>query len=528
MMSFRLFTFVLLFTFFFSGCGIYQKGKTYILYPKESEWNLIWSEEFDDSEIDLNTWNHELLNGQQTGNNELQHYTNHPGNSFINDGKLVIKATEEEYKGHAFTSARMTTQDKFSFKYGRVEARIKIPSTKGIWPAFWMMPQESVYGGWPHSGEIDIMESVNLANETYGTIHYGTPGHTHSGGAYQPDEGIMMSDDFHVYGLEWEPNELRWYVDGELYSTKNDWMTTRAPYPAPFDQEFYLILNVAVGGNWPGSPDDSSTFPQTMEVDWIRVYQTDNKFPEVKILSPNNEAELPSNEPVKFRVEANDPDGEITQVKIVLGDQVLASTSSVPYEFDVNLEGGCYKDIVVMATDRDGVNARQSISLIIGDGCPQGPFAGTPAMIPGTIEAENFDEGRNGEAYLDKDGINQGGGYRPDSGVDISDLISGIRNIGWTEAGEWLEYEVEVAESGYYKAEAFTASAQAEAGVFSIGLANQSEVIQFNPRETGGWEDFQKLEGKGAIALEKGVHILRLEIEQGGFNLDKIILKKSD
>ena len=153
---------------------------------------------------------------------------------------------------------------------------MRLPGGQGLWPAFWMLPQDFAYGGWAASGEIDILEAVNLGvrgnNTVHGTIHYGGewPNNVFTGGDYVVPTNATT--DFHVYAVEWDPTEIRWYVDDVMYSMQNSWSSTAAPYPAPFDQDFYILLNVAVGGNWPGSPDASTVFPVSMEVDYVRVY----------------------------------------------------------------------------------------------------------------------------------------------------------------------------------------------------------------------------------------------------------------
>ncbi len=179
----------------------------------------------------------------------------------------MIKAAQESYGGCGYTSAKMTTQYKGDWTYGRMEIRAKLPYGQGLWPAIWLMPTDSVYGGWPNSGEIDIMENLgNDTNTVMGTAHWAVNGvHTQSGASYHLPNGGSFAADYHVFALEWEPGVLRWYVDGNLYHTVYQ--------GAPFDQRFYLILNVAVGGNWPGPPNSSTVFPQYMNVDYVRVYQ---------------------------------------------------------------------------------------------------------------------------------------------------------------------------------------------------------------------------------------------------------------
>lgn len=187
----------------------------------------------------------------------------------------MISALRENYRGSRYTSARLVTKNKGDWLYGRFEIRAKLPYGQGIWPAIWMLPTDWEYGGWPISGEIDIMELVGHEPGTvYGTIHYGNP-HTYTGAHYSLPAGQTFADDYHVFALEWEPGEIRWYVDGYPYQTQTEWFTssTKGVYPAPFDKRFHLILNVAVGGVWPGYPDETTVFPQVMSVDYVRVYQ---------------------------------------------------------------------------------------------------------------------------------------------------------------------------------------------------------------------------------------------------------------
>ena len=238
-------------------------------------WKLVWSDEFNGSAIDTSKWGFEV-NGAGGGNGELQFYTDRASNAHLAGGNLVITAIKEKYENRNYTSARMTTKGKFSFKYGRAEARIKFPKGKGMWPAFWMMPEENVYGGWARSGEIDIAEVVGDKPTTiFGTLHYGGnwPKNTHTGDKITLPSGDVSSD-FHVIALEWEDGEIRWYLDGQLYQTQTRWYTAGSDkFPAPFDQKFFIIFNVAVGGAWPGPPSPETAFPQSMEVDYVRVYQ---------------------------------------------------------------------------------------------------------------------------------------------------------------------------------------------------------------------------------------------------------------
>ena len=249
-----------------------------------TEWALVWSDEFDGTSLNPANWECMIGDGCSYGicgwgNDELQYYRSR--NVWVQGGVLIIESRRENYGGKQFTSGRIRSANKQDFLYGRMEARIKVPTGGGMWPAFWMMPTDSVYGGWAASGEIDIMETCNETDYIGGTIHYGGPwpDNRWSSSSYEP-AGMDFSDDFHVYSLEWEPDVMRWYVDGVLYSTKTSgqWYSTAAPGNdrAPFDQEFHFLLNVAVGGNYTGCTSPScitADFPQQMLVDWVRVYQ---------------------------------------------------------------------------------------------------------------------------------------------------------------------------------------------------------------------------------------------------------------
>jgi beta-glucanase (GH16 family) len=234
---------------------------------------LIWSDEFDYTGIpDPDNWNMET-GGDGWGNNELQYYTNTGNNAMVENGILTITAREENYMGNSYTSARITTQNKFDFKYGVIEARIKLPYGQGIWPAFWMLGANFSSVGWPSCGEIDIMEMVGGDdggnNTVYSTLHWDNNGsHADYGQHYTLSSGIF-ADDFHVFSIEWDEKSITAYVDDNKY-----FVIDIAPSGlSEFHNDFFIILNVAVGGLWPGPPDATTVFPQTMEVDYVRVYQ---------------------------------------------------------------------------------------------------------------------------------------------------------------------------------------------------------------------------------------------------------------
>lgn len=248
--------------------------------PELEGYTLLWHDEFNGTTMNEEIWKYEPRSPGWT-NNELQAYTKSTKNVFVRDGHMVLKAikTLDEDGEDYYTSGKITTKRLKDFMYGKVVARAKVPEGQGLWPAIWMMPtEENTYGQWPKCGEIDIMEVLGHQTDVaYGTIHYGSP-HAEQQGIYTL-AGEKFSDDFHEFSVEWEPGEMRFYVDGNLYHTVNDWFTgeeggEEEPYPAPFNQTFYVQLNLAVGGTWPGNPDETTDFDKAeFEIDYVRVYQ---------------------------------------------------------------------------------------------------------------------------------------------------------------------------------------------------------------------------------------------------------------
>lgn len=238
--------------------------------------NLVFADEFDvDGAPDPNVWAFDIGTGQNGwGNNELQFYTNRPENIIVQNGYLIITARKEQFQGSGYTSARIKTQNLFSQKYGRFEARIKLPLGRGMWPAFWMLGSNFEQVGWPQCGEIDIMEYLgNRPTEVFGTLHGpGFAGAESIGKKYTLPTG-RFDTDFHVFGVEWTENHINWYVDNVLYSqlTRKDIEDEGGQWV--FDTDFFMLLNLAVGGNLPGSPNTETLFPQRMIVDYVRVYQ---------------------------------------------------------------------------------------------------------------------------------------------------------------------------------------------------------------------------------------------------------------
>lgn len=247
-------------------------------YQPGPDWNLVWSDEFEGATLNENNWNRQIVKAGRF-NGEWQRYTNSPDNAYIEDGHLVIKAIHESdtHGMDQYTSARLNTANKQAWKYGKITARIKLPTGEGIWPAFWMLGANiSENGGdtpWPQSGEIDIMEFYGSKDEAVveANIHYADASDSHAmmgAVSYKLEEGTFP-DDFHVFELEWDANKMVWSVDGEEYTST----PISAEEFSEFHKEFFILLNLAVGGDFAGRPDATTEFPQHMYVDWVRVYQ---------------------------------------------------------------------------------------------------------------------------------------------------------------------------------------------------------------------------------------------------------------
>lgn len=237
-------------------------------------YSLVWNDEFSGSSLNESDWNYELGTGSSGwGNNELQYYQKQ--NTSVKNGYLTIEAKKQAAGSSQYTSSRLTTQGKRNFKFGRIDIRAAMPKGQGLWPALWMLGKSHSTIGWPDCGEIDMMEMVGGSSSgksdrtTHGTLHWDNNGAYASYGGKTSTSKTNLNEEFHVYSIEWDENAIKWYLDDRLFHT-----TTISSTPmSEFQEEFFFIFNVAVGGNWPGSPDESTTFPQKMHVDYVRVFQ---------------------------------------------------------------------------------------------------------------------------------------------------------------------------------------------------------------------------------------------------------------
>lgn len=495
-----------------------------------AQYSLVWSDEFNGTALDLTKWGYDFGTGCPDlcgwGNAELQYYDS--ANVEVESGNLVITAREEFRGGRQYTSGKITTRGKHSWLYGRMEMRAKLPSGGGMWPAFWMMPEDDAYGGWAASGELDIMESSNEMDYIAGTIHYGGtfPQNTFTGGSYAPGN-VDFSDDFRVYAVEWDPDEIRWYVDDVLYSTKtsNQWYTNAAPGNprAPFDQDFHLILNAAVGGNYTGCTTPAcitASFPQEFVIDYVRVYaeNVDNALPTVSIVSPRSGGTIPRGD-VMIEVDADDPDGSVARVEFYDDYDLLGEDTTAPFEFLwQGVFDGCYRIRARVIDDEGGTNEVVS-DITVGSGCGQGPYAGNFTVLPGRVEMENYDEGGPFVAYEDSDVSNNGGVYRPDEAVDLeacSDVGGGF-NLGWVRPGEWVEYTLVAAQTGTYDMRARIAS-QTQGGSFRLEIDGVDRTGTVQVPVTGGWQDWVDVDFTADI--DAGPHVVRFVPLDGEFNIN--------
>jgi beta-glucanase (GH16 family) len=251
---------VLLFTSFggeAKGVGLADTSST------TNSYTLIWSDEFDGSSVDTGNWNFEL-GGEGWGNHEQEYYQ--PANATVSDGNLVITGRKEDVGSNHYTSSRMTTKGKKEFLYGKIEARIKIPVGKGLWPAFWMLGANINTTPWPASGETDIMEHINTDSLMYGTLHWDKGGHVQDG-----DTLSSTPSDYHLYAVEWDSASIRWYIDGTKYHEVDIHQNINST--EEFHKPFFILLNLALGGDWPGQVIDESKLPAHMYVDYVRVYK---------------------------------------------------------------------------------------------------------------------------------------------------------------------------------------------------------------------------------------------------------------
>lgn len=539
------------------------------------EWKLIWQDEFEGGAIDPARWSR-VVAGGGFGNNERQFYTDSPRNAFVENGCLVIQALEEEREGHPYTSAKLHTQGKGDWTYGRIEIRAKLPEGQGIWPAIWMMPTEyGAHGTWPVSGEIDIVELIGSNPGTvHGTLHYGDPW-KNTGGHYSLPGGRKFSDDFHVFGFEWLPGLMRWFVDGQVYLTQDDWYTSwpGAMWPAPFDKRFYLQFNIAVGGNWPRYPDETTKFPQRMHVDYVRVYQFTGDYP----TAPKRSAAPPQD-----RKRPALPDGNLiynggfdqgveewslnqlegAAATMQAGEGRLQVNVSRPgptpaaievVQQPLNIEQGKVYEIAFDA----GSDQPRGISVFVGKASqhwdvysglrtfkadaevtrhtlrfkmrtPTDPVARLVLQVGNREGGISIDNVRVSESEADAPYVVDGPlkieaeAFDDAQGVETQPCHVGGLNVGWIEADDWLAYQLEVTSPGVYEVTLRFSNGGKSAGQAALEI-DDAVAATFSLPVTGDWQIWQS--SSQNVQLTAGSHRLRVSCTGSGYNLQWISLR---
>lgn len=307
------------------------------MHASNAQYTLVWSDEFSGDSLDLSTWTHEI-GGNGWGNNETQYYTNSPSNSSVANGFLTITARQETVGSNQYTSARLISKDKRITRFGKIEARLKVPMGQGLWPAFWMMGNNFSTVGWPYCGEIDVMEHINNELLTHGTAHWHNGGHIYQGAPIVNN----TPNEFHTYAVVWDATKIQWLLDGSIFYGLN--IANGVNGTSEFQEDFFLLLNLAVGGNWPGYPNASTVFPAEYVIDYVRIYKsnselevTENEWSQVKIF-PN-----PANE---FLILQNIPDGKTGTLELLnLGGKtcLTADLNENQKQLNItNLESGVY------------------------------------------------------------------------------------------------------------------------------------------------------------------------------------------
>jgi beta-glucanase (GH16 family) len=453
---------------------------------------LVWSDEFNYTGLPDNTkWGYDVM-VPKTVNNELQYYSeNRLENARVENGSLVIEARKDNYLGYTYSSARLVTRGKGDWLYGRVEVRAKLPAGAGSWPAIWMLPTDWVYGAWPNSGEVDIMEHVG---KDPGKIHASTHSLTYYWKTNTQKTAIIdvpdFSTAFHNYTMEWSPSKIDIYVDNTLYFTSYNENNTWREWP--FDQRMHLILNIAVGGDWGGPRINTRSMPWQMFVDYVRVYSynapADTQAPTVPSLLT---AQAGSSN-IKLSWEASRDNYAVKQYDVYNGSTLVASTLFPNYTV-TGLTPQTSYTFKVRAVDYAGNASAFSPNFTTAT------TAVVVVNIPAKIEAEKFDlaEGVQTETTTDTGG-----------GLDV----------GWIDAGDYMEYVVGVGTAGKFTI-SYRVAAMTTGGQVQVINSSGTVLNTTNLPATGGWQTWATATTT-SFNLPQGTNRLRIYASAGGWNLN--------
>jgi beta-glucanase (GH16 family) len=449
-------------------------------------WDLVWSDEFNGSIS--SDWVFETGAGGW-GNNELQYYRRE--NASVADGKLVITAKHENYGGAQYTSVRMKTQGKKSWKYGRMEARIAMPSFQGIWPAFWMLGDKISSVGWPACGEIDIMEHINTGGNVHGTIHWQDASGVHAQYTNSTNAGVTA---YHTYAVEWDASAIRWYVDGVKYNEAN--IANNINGTSELHDNFFILLNMAVGGNWPGSGVDNNGLPAKMLVDYVRVYKQGS--------APASTATVYKD--CSFGGHAVGlPAGNYT-----LSDLQARGVSNNDIS-SFHLQSG-YKMVLYDNSDFTGASLTRTsnISCLVDEGWNDRTSS---LRISKVTTSPSFTRTIQAESYSEMAGVQ----------LENTTDAGGGQNVGWIDTGDWMAYQnINFPSNGTYKVEYRVAG---NGGKLSLDLNAGSKVLgALNVPATGGWQNWRTI--SHTVSVNAGTYKLGIYAMTGGWNLNWIRITK--
>jgi beta-glucanase (GH16 family) len=442
-------------------------------------YQLVWADEFT-SGISSD-WVFETGNGSGGwGNNELEYYRRE--NATVQNGQLVITAKKESYGGFNYTSVRMKTQGKKSWKYGKIEARIAMPAFQGVWPAFWMLGDNISTVTWPACGEIDIMEHVNTENKSYGTIHWRDNNGNYAN--YGGNTSVSVTG-FHVYTIEWDASAIKWFIDGTKFHEAN--IANSINGTDEFHNNFFILLNMAIGGNWPGSTVDNNAFPASMYVDYVRVYQLSSTCAATTIIPYVQ---------VNGGSWTNTASVTITSGAAVKFGPQPASGGSWSWS---GLASGTSREVTIYPTSSGTATATYTNSC--GTKSTQVfTITVSSAVNPITIQAEN---------------------YSSMYGVQIEGTTDtgGGSNVGYIENGDWMAYNnIKIPNSGTYKVEYRVASLQG-GGRLSLDLNSGSTVLGYlDIPATGGWQTWTTISHN--VVINAGTYNFGIYAQSGGWNIN--------
>lgn len=462
------------------------------------DWQPVWCDEFDtDGLPDSDKWLYDV-GGHGWGNNELQYYTREDlDNVFIEDGILNIRAIKESYMGNEYTSGRIVTKYQGDWTYGRIQVRAKVPEGRGTWPAVWMLPTDNTYGGWPYSGEIDIMEYVGYdPNTIHGTIHTGAYNHGLGTQIGYTTSVPTAEEEFHVYEMIWEPSSIKLFIDGVQFATFGYNADTNVDIlnsdAWPFDQRFHLILNLAIGGNWGGVEGvDDTIFPATFQVDYVRVFHKD--YSGLDEEAPTSPTQLilqdRTHDELRLKWNRSTDDVLVSHYNIYV-NETLVDTTTLNAIRIYELEANTNYSIYVEAEDFAGNKSEKALLTTSTEDVP---------LALGIIQAED---------------------YTRASGVQIeqSTDTDGTKNLGYIDNGDSMTYLLRVEEAGEYQIN-FRVASLSDGGTIELYTKNRFPLFTMNLPVTGGWQDWTTVTTE-TFTLQEGIYEFTFQAVQGGFNLN--------